>query len=211
MSLCVSPKTLRLLVLMVTLVSSEIASGQIATGTLMGKLRDPERQPVQAAVVISSELGFRGSIETDEQGAFLFSLPYGRYNLIVHTRDVTSPAVSVEVEPLQTNNISLIIDISGNIRIESEPVENAGVWAATPQSHPEAFSFSGSIVAREPATAAKPLNFTGLGDNRLAWQSQRGFSWTGTQFKINGNGCHGLFSAGPAGRSAQCELARRDC
>jgi len=30
------------------------------------------------------------------------------------------------------------------------------------------------------------VNFTGLRDNRLAVESQRGFSWTDTQFKVNG-------------------------
>ena len=196
MSLFATRNALRLALLMFTFVSSEISFAQITTGTLIGKLRDPERQPVVAAVVISSELGLRGSVETDERGAFLFALPYGRYNLSVQTRDVTSPAVSVEIEPLQAKNISLIINASGNIRIESEPAENSGIWAGRPQSYPEAFSFSGIMLARESATAAQPLNFTGLGDNRLAWQSQRGFSWTGTQFKLMGMDATDSFQPG---------------
>ena len=37
-----------------------------------------------------------------------------------------------------------------------------------------------------PASVSEPLDFMGLGDNRLALASQRGFSWTQTQFRLNG-------------------------
>jgi len=39
---------------------------------------------------------------------------------------------------------------------------------------------------REPSIVTVPLDFTGLRDNRLAVMSQRGFSWTDTQYNIQG-------------------------
>ena len=196
MSLSAPANAFRFVLLMLTFASSAISFAQIATGTLMGKLRDPERQPVKAAIVISSSLGFRSSVDTDAQGAFLITLPYGRYDITVQTRDVTSAPIPMDVEPLQTQDVSLVVEASGKIRIESEPAENPGVWAGTPQNYPEAFSFSGIMLNREPATSAQPLNFTGLGDNRLAWQSQRGFSWAGAQFKLMGMDATDSFQPG---------------
>ncbi len=52
------------------------------------------------------------------------------------------------------------------------------------------------MLDREPSAATQPLNFSGLGDNRLAWQSQRGFSWTGTQFNLLGMDATDSFQPG---------------
>lgn len=44
----------------------------------------------------------------------------------------------------------------------------------------------GLLLIREPSSVTEPLDFTGLSDNRLAVESQRGFSWTDTQYKFHG-------------------------
>ena len=147
--------------------------------------------------MISSDLGFRAAVDTDAEGGFLLTLPYGRYELAVRDRRHSiSSTVAIDIEPLQNQEISLVIDASGNLRIEIEPAENAGVWSGSPHRYPEAFNFSGVMLSREPATATQPLNFAGLGDNRLAWQSQRGFSWTGTEFKLMGMDATDSFQPG---------------
>lgn len=193
------PKIFRLASLLLVLVSARNSFAQITTGTISGTLRDTEGERVKAAILISSEPGFRIAIETDEQGGFILTLPYGRYDLSVQNqRGSAFSAVSIDVEPLQNQNISLIIEDSGRVRVETEPAENAGIWAE-PRGlalYPEAFHFSGVMLARDPATAMLPLDFTGLGDNRLGWQSQRGYSWTGTEFTLMGMDATDSFQPG---------------
>ena len=184
---------------MLALFWSHTSSGQISTGTVAGTLHDVEGEPVKAAVMISSELGFRAMVNSDAHGEFVPTLPYGHYELRVQNRGVsTSSAVSIDIEPLQNQEIRLVIDSSGNLRTEARLNENAGIWAGSPQrdSYPEAFNFAGVLLSREPATAAQPLNFAGLGDNRLAWQSQRGLSWTGTEFQLIGMDATDSFQPG---------------
>jgi hypothetical protein len=187
MSILRRPNTLRLVFVMLAFFWSHTSSGQISTGTVTGTLQDVEGEPVKAAVMISSELGFRAMVNSDAHGEFFLTLPYGHYELLVQNPGVsTSSAVSIDIEPLQNQEIRLVIDSSGNLRTEARINENAGIWAGSPQrdSYPEAFNFAGVLLSREPATAAQPLNFAGLGDNRLAWQSKRGLSWTGTEFQL---------------------------
>ena len=197
MPLSARPNTARLVLVMLALLSSRASLAQIATGSIAGKLRDAEGEPVKATIVISSEPGFRIMVDTDARGKFLLTLPYGHYELTIQgQRAPASSAVSIDVEPLQEQNITITIDISGKIRLETEPAENAGVWAGSPELYPEAFNFSGVMLARDPGTATQPLNFAGLGDNRLAWQSQRGFSWTGTEFNLEGMDATDSFQPG---------------
>src|SRR5579872_484282 len=168
MSISARPNALRLALLALAILSWRTLFAQIATGTIAGKLRDLEGQPLKAAIMISSDLGFRATVNTDAQARFLLTLPYGRYELAVQDRrDSRSSTVWIDIEPLQNREISLVVDTSGKLRIEMEPAENAGVWSGSPQNHPEAFNFSGVMLSREPATATQPLNFAGLGDNRL--------------------------------------------
>lgn len=179
----------RLAFLLLTGFASRTLLGQITTGSIAGIIRDAEGVPVQTLLVVSSELGFQAKLNTDAQGAFRLALPYGRYTFSVQNAHVSgSPAVTVDVEPLQNQEIKLIIDNSGSLRVETQPAENPGVWAGSPAQdlYPETFNVSGLTLRNEPATATQPLNFVGLADNRLAWQSQRGVSWTGTQFKFMG-------------------------
>ncbi len=94
-----------------------------------------------------------------------------------------------------------MVTASGNLQIETQTSANAGIWAASPsdtqsEGYPTAHTSAGLMLDREPATAAQPLNYSGLGDNRLAWQSQRGFSWTGTQFNLLGMDATDSFQPG---------------
>ena len=90
-------------------------------------------------------------------------------------------------EPLQISRLDLVIDASGALR-RAEQSRSPGVWSDKPQerTYPEAVSLHGLLLAREPASVTQPLDFTGLGDNRAAIESQRGYSWTGAQFKLLG-------------------------
>ena len=197
MPLTAHPKALRLALLTLTVLPSHASLAQIATGSITGKLRDAEREPVKAAIIISSEPGFRAMVNTDAQGTFSLTLPYGRYEVTVQDRRASiSPTVSIDIKPLQNQNISLIIDSSGKIRIETGAAENAGVWSGSPQMSSGPFNFSFIMLNREPGTATQPLSFAGLGDDRLAWQSQRGFSWTGTEFKLMGMDATNSFQPG---------------
>jgi len=75
-----------------------------------------------------------------------------------------------------------------DIRLDSETARMPGVWAerAGGMRYPGALSLTGLLHDREPTTVTQPLNFTGLEDNRLAIQSQRGLSWTDTRYKLQG-------------------------
>jgi len=188
----------RLALLILVVLYPRILVAQIATGTIAGSIRDPEGVPVQTAITISSELGFRAIADTDAHGTFLLTLPYGRYEVTVQNPVSPYSGVPIDIEPLQNQEIRLIVDASGKLRIETQPSENAGVWAGSPKQelYPEIFNFSGLMLGTEPATATLPLDFVGLSDNRLAWQSQRGFSWTGTEFEFMGMDAGDSFQPG---------------
>ena len=185
--------------LLLTVFAAKSSFAQITTGNIAGIIRDAEGVPAQTSLTVSSELGFQAKVNADAHGAFLLTLPYGRYELTVQDRRVSgSPPVIIDVEPLQNQEIKLVIDNSGKLRAETQPSENAGIWAGSPRQelYPKPFNFAGLMLTSEPSTAAQPLNFVGLGDNRLAWQSQRGVSWTGTQFKFMGMDATASFQLG---------------
>jgi hypothetical protein len=181
-------KTLRLALLTLAFFSSPLLLAQMSTGILTGTLRDAEAPVEGAMIVITSDLGFQASVKTDARGTFLLTLPYGRYKLTMQNgRDSPSSPVSITIEPLQNQDLHLTVTSSGNLHIETQLGTNTGAWAASAsEGYPTGHAFAGLMLDREPTTAAQPLNYSGLGDNRLAWQSQRGFSWTGTQFKLLG-------------------------
>jgi hypothetical protein len=199
MPIAARPYALRLVLFMLAFLSSHASFAQIATGSVSGKLRDLEGEPMNATLLISGQPGFRASLDTDAQGTFALTLPYGRYELTVQNRDAfRSSVVSIDVAPLQNLQITLIIDASGKLQMQAQPDGNAGIWASSPLqgSFPEAFNFAGVMLGGEPATATQRLNFVGLDDNRLGWQSQRGLSWTGTEFKLMGMDAGDSFQPG---------------
>lgn len=190
-------KTLRLALLALALFSPPLLLAQIGTGTVAGMLRDTEAPLDGVTIVVSSNLGFQATVKTDAHGAFLLTLPYGRYELKVQNGRAAPLSIFITIEPLQNQDLHLMVTASGNLQIETQTSANAGIWAASPsEGYPTPHTFAGLMLDREPATAAQPLNYSGLGDNRLAWQSQAGASWTGTQFKLLGMDATDSFQPG---------------
>ena len=141
-------------------------------------------------IVVTGAAGFRIVIHPDSNGEFVMTLPYGQYRLsgdIQSSAESSGPAVFVA--PLQTARVDLVLTASGAIRgVQLAPVRTAGIWtdATGGRLYPEAFSLPGLLLSREPFSVTEPLDFMGLTDNRLAVESQRGFSWTDTQYRLQG-------------------------
>jgi hypothetical protein len=146
---------------------------QLTTGTIQGTLRGTDNRPASGVpIVIAGAVGFHAVVHSNSSGEFSITLPYGRYQL---------SGAMVFVVPLQTTIVHLVVDLSGVIRAASPTeVRTAG------SVYPEGFSLQSLLLSREPSTVTEPLDFTGLADNRPAVVSQRGYSWTSMQFKIQG-------------------------
>ncbi len=163
---------------------------QLTTGTIEGTLRATDGRPVaDSLILITGGAGFRTVIHSNSNGGFAMTLPYGRYRLsggVEH--DGESSGATVFVAPLRTAHIDLVIDASGSMRGVQPAARTPGIWtdATSGRLYPEAFSLPGLLLSREPSSVTEPLNVTGLSDNRLAVESQRGFSWTDTQYKMHG-------------------------
>jgi len=102
-------------------------------------------------------------------------------------RNGRSSGVTVLVVPLQTAHIDLVTDASetnGGVVRDVTP----GIWidATKATMYPEAFSLAGLLLSRDLSSITEPLNFTGLSDNRLGVESQRGISWTDTKYELEG-------------------------
>jgi len=134
-------------------------------------------------IFITGGTGFGAVVHSTSIGEFAVTLPYGRYCLSADLqRGAACSGATVFVAPLQIARVHLVMDASGAMR-------NAPSSARVPPSmrtYPEAFSLPGLLLSREPSSVTEPLDFTGLGDNRLAVESQRGISWTDTQYKLQG-------------------------
>src|SRR5262249_48163180 len=146
-----------------------VGSAQLTTGTLSGIVRANGYAAVGLPIVINGDTGFEQSITTDSQGRFDLVLPYGQYQIATHG----SRAVPVFVPALATTELDLNLD------------GNGGLWIDTTRTRvfAEPFSLNGILLSREPGSVTQPLNYTGVHDNRLPIVSQRGMSWTYTQFK----------------------------
>ena len=155
--------------------------GQLTTGTVQGILHDANGDPLPGSqILITGAIGFRAVVHTNSNGEFAATLPYGRYRL--------SSSVAIFVAPLQVTRVDLVVTASGAIRINEAERRASGLWddPTKGREYPEAFSLPGTLLSREPSSITEPLDFSGLSDNRLAVDSQRGFSWTDTQFKLLG-------------------------
>ena len=143
-----------------------------------------------AQIVITGGAGFRAVIRTDRKGAFVLVLPYDQYLFSAGDRqDASSSGVTVFIAPLQTTRLELILDSSGALSRRKVAARfRPGLWAdaTRAQVYPEAFSLQGVLLSREPSSVSQPLDFDGLSDNRLMLESQRGFSWTDTQYRLQG-------------------------
>jgi hypothetical protein len=169
---------------------SETLLAQLTTGTVEGTLRAADGHRLAGeSIFIMGGAGLATVIRTDSKGEFSATLPYGRYRLSREIRSAQSSGVTLFVAPLQTARVDLILDTSGVIRVmQLAPARMPGIWAddTSGRRFPEAFSLTGVLLSREPSSVTEPLNFVGLSDNQLAVESQRGFSWTNTQYRLHG-------------------------
>jgi hypothetical protein len=168
-----------------------ILLAQLTTGAIEGILRAPDGRPVAGApILVTGGAGFRTVTHSNSNGEFAMTLPYGRYRLSGSFQPGTaSSSVSVIVSPLQTARLDLVLETSGAIRSVQPAAAGAmGVWtdATSGRVYSEALSLPGILLSREPSSVTEPLDFTGLSDNRLAVESQRGMSWTDVQYKLQG-------------------------
>jgi len=163
---------------------------QLTTGIIQGTLRGVDGRPMPGApILISGGAGFRAVIHSDSNGEFAMTLPYGRYSLSGDVQqDTGSDSATVFVAAFETTRLHLVVDASGAMRAVDASASTPGVWADATRAriYPEAYSLQGLLLSREPSSVTEPLDFAGLSDNRLAVESQRGFSWTDTQYKFQG-------------------------
>jgi hypothetical protein len=177
------------LLLATTLVPGSLL-GQLTTGAIEGTLHDTDGRPVaDSSIFVSGGTGFHTVIHSNSKGEFTVTLPYGPYRLSGTIEHGTEAAgATVFVAPLETTHLDLVIDASKSTRGTQPAANTIGIWSDATSGHryPEAFSLAGLLLSRNPASATEPLNLTGLGDNRITVESQQGFSWTATLYKIQG-------------------------
>ena len=164
---------------------------QLTTGAIEGTLRATDGSRLAGeSILITGGAGFGIVIRTNSNGEFSMTLPYGQYRLSGRAEhSAGSWDATVFVAPLQTARVDLIMNTSGAVHVRQRvPVRMPGIWAddTSGRRYPEAFSLPGVLLSREPSSVTEPLNFTGLRDKRLAVESQRGFSWTDTQYRLQG-------------------------
>ncbi|MDR3701140.1 MAG: TonB-dependent receptor [Candidatus Sulfopaludibacter sp.] len=146
---------------------------QLTTGAIQGTLRGTDNRPAPGVpILIAGAVGFHSVVHSNSQGEFAITLPYGRYQL---------SGTTVFVVPLQTTIVHLTVGPAGVIHA-APPTEIRPPGSV----YPEGFSLQSLLLSREPSAVSEPLDFTGLADNRPAVVSQRGYSWTGTQFQLQG-------------------------
>ena len=180
---------LGLLLATVTFVPGALLA-QLTTGAIEGTARATDgRSVADSPILITGGAGFRTIIHSNSNGEFAVTLSYGRYCLSGGVqRGTASSGATVFVAPLQTTRIDLVMDASGVTRSVQPAAQTPGIWtdATSGRLYPEAFSLPGLLLSREPSSVTEPLDFTGLNDHRLVVASQRGFSWTDTQYKFQG-------------------------
>ena len=173
----------RLAFLLLAAVFPSFLYAQLTTGVVEGILRDRDgRAEAGAQIVITGSLQFRTVTQTNSNGEFTVVLPYGEYRFAVG-----EPAVNVVVRPLQTTHLDLLTNATEALHEEVRSrLPGVSIAAARNRSLPEAATLQGLLLNQEPASVTEPLDFTGLRDNRVGLESQRGYSWTDTQFKLLG-------------------------
>jgi hypothetical protein len=159
---------------------------QLALGRIEGAVRTDAGSPVPKAGLAIEGGGLRLLTRADGAGRFAVALPYGRYRISLEGDK--SPAAPVDIAPLETVRIALIVTPGSPLRLESATAAEPGEWTGDFGAHlyPEGFSLGSALFALEPGTVTEPLDFSGLADNRLGVISQRGFSWTDTALQFNG-------------------------
>jgi hypothetical protein len=161
----------------------------LTSGIIEGTVRTADGSGLAAPILITGGAGFRVVIRSNPNGEFVIPLPYGRYQLSAERPCGASCSAVALVAPWQTVRIDLVIGGPGPVHdTPLRAAQTSGIWSDTTNGrfYPEAFSLHGVLLSREPSSVTQPLDFAGLSDHRLAIESQRGFSWTDTQYKLQG-------------------------
>jgi hypothetical protein len=175
------------LLLVVVVQVPQALFAQLTTGSVSGTVRSIKGLPIaDLPIVFTGGVSFRTVIHSNSKGEFFVTLPYGRYSLLGNGQD--APSALVFVAPLQTVRCDLVMESSGALLVAHAAAEAFGIWTDDTRGtlYPEPFSLPGLLLNRESATVTQPLDFAGLSDNRFIVTSQRGISWTDTQYKLNG-------------------------
>ena len=175
------------LLLAVAVCLQGLVQAQLTTGILEGILRSQDDRPrPDALIAVTGNPQFRTVIETSANGEFTATLPYGEY-LLTLLDGAHASGVTIAVAALQTTRVDLLIDTVGVLHATPQS-QLPGIWseAARQQTFPGAMTLPGLLLGLEPASVTEPLDFTGLSDNQLVLASQRGYSWTDTQYKLLG-------------------------
>ena len=176
----------RLAYLLIALaVPCQQSHAQLTTGDVEGFIYDRDGHPRTGfPLSIRGALGFQTTVITNAWGEFTLSLPYGEYLV---SSDTDAPGVALPVGALRTTRIDLVIEASGVLH-KTVDARSPGVWAESAQAttFPGTSALPGLLLNRESASITEPLDFTGLHDNRLGVLSQRGYSWSDTQYKLLG-------------------------
>jgi hypothetical protein len=134
---------------------------QLTTGSIEGTLRAVDGRPVAGApILVTGGAGFRTVINSNSNGEFTMTLPYGRYRLSgAHQPGPTSSGATIVVTPLRTTRFDLVIEASGSIRRAQPAAETPGIWtdATSGRVYPEAFSLPGLLLSREPSSVPDAL------------------------------------------------------
>jgi hypothetical protein len=178
----------RALFIAIAFFAAALSRAQLTTGLVEGTVHNGNAHVASgAAVCIEGGAGFRVTIYSNSAGRFAAWLPYGQY---VFRGCGSQPGtdVALSVAPLKIEFVDLIIDRSGGLHISQQEMPSFGMWrdSGRVSTFPEGFSLQSVLMSREPGSVTVPLSFTGLADNRLALVSERAFSWTDTQFKVQG-------------------------
>lgn len=147
-----------------------VLSAQMTMGRLEGTILFPDGRPhANEDFNVTAAPGVKIPIHTDAQGHFALVLPYGPYRVA---------GVLVEVTPMSTTHVDLM---PGPLAVP----EHASNTTRRPQ-FALPFSVQGELSALDPAAVSAPLDFTGLADNRLTLLSFESYTWTATQFLMQG-------------------------
>lgn len=158
---------------------------QLITGIVEGTLHDDNGDARSGArIVFTGNPGTRASVLTNAEGEFSIALPYGEYRIEGAAGDLR-----IVAGVFQTTRLDLVIDGSGAVRENRARETRApGIWSDALRDRTVAAepTLQGLLLNRAPDIVTEPLNFTGVSDNRLGVVSQRGYSWTDTQYKLLG-------------------------
>jgi hypothetical protein len=142
-------------------------------GTIEGTVRDEhDKVAADVTVVIHGLPDSVLKLHADPGGRFTATLPYGEYKISVTARNF---AASTEIR-VEAGQISRCLLRLGQATVPPPKIDDFA----------EPFSISGHLLARDPTTVVQPLNLTGLSDARLNLVSQRAFTWTWSEYTLQG-------------------------